>query len=198
MHPSLLLAAVLLAPPSGGVPVLPAGAQIDLKAHLQSEAATLFLFYRPESSMERSLADELSREWGLSQGVRLIRLRTGDEPAARQHGVTETPLGIVFDRRGRQAVRSTDPAALKAAMARAAGQMRIDWADDDDPRIAEIRRLTGAAPGRGIMRTLSLRPEWLALVSRLAREAHFSEGALDRRTKELIATHVSQINKCRY
>jgi hypothetical protein len=36
------------------------------------------------------------------------------------------------------------------------------------------------------------------LINKLSRQAHFSDGYLDRRTKEMIATYVSAINKCKY
>jgi hypothetical protein len=78
------------------------------------------------------------------------------------------------------------------------GVVRIDWAADDDPRMAEVERLLGRRPAGGILRTMSLQPQWLAYINDLSRRAHFADAALDRRTKEMIATYVSGLNDCRY
>jgi hypothetical protein len=50
----------------------------------------------------------------------------------------------------------------------------------------------------GIMRTMSPKPESMALVQELASMMHFSDGALTRRQKELVATYVSGLNRCKY
>jgi len=48
------------------------------------------------------------------------------------------------------------------------------------------------------MRTMSLRPEWLKQINELHRMEHQPDTALDRRTKEMIATYVSALNKCKF
>ncbi|MBI5761546.1 MAG: carboxymuconolactone decarboxylase family protein [Planctomycetales bacterium] len=50
----------------------------------------------------------------------------------------------------------------------------------------------------GIMKCFSQRPDFLRDVMLSSYRVHFSDGHLDRRTKEMIATYVSALNKCRY
>ena len=49
-----------------------------------------------------------------------------------------------------------------------------------------------------ILRTMSLRPDYLQGFMAMSMKAQFMDGFIDRRTKELIATYVSAINKCKY
>ncbi len=57
-------------------------------------------------------------------------------------------------------------------------------------------------PGRseipGILKCFSHRPDFLRDVITFSNHVHFTDGHLDRRTKERIATFVSALNKCRY
>jgi hypothetical protein len=48
-----------------------------------------------------------------------------------------------------------------------------------------------------ILRTMSLRPDFLAAVDAASR-MHFSDGALTRAQHEMIASYVSALNRCRY
>jgi len=48
-----------------------------------------------------------------------------------------------------------------------------------------------------ILRTMSLRPDFLAAINQ-ASMLHFTEGALTRAEHEMIASYVSALNKCRY
>ena len=48
-----------------------------------------------------------------------------------------------------------------------------------------------------ILRTMSLRPDFLAAIDEAAR-MHFSAGALTRAQHEMIASYVSALNRCRY
>lgn len=48
-----------------------------------------------------------------------------------------------------------------------------------------------------ILRTMSLRPAFLAAVDAAAR-LHFTDGALTRAQHEMIASYVSALNRCRY
>ncbi len=177
---------------------LSTGSEVALARHLTAEKPTLFLFLKPDSTMERGFAETLRKEVGERAGVQLIHLKTGAEPAARQYQVKETPTALIYDRRGRLVVRSSDPGEIREALGKAAGVPRIDWAADDDPRMAEVEKLLGRRPPGGILRTMSLRPQWLAHIHDLSRQAHFADAALDRRTKEMIATYVSGLNDCHY
>ena len=148
--------------------------------------------------MERSLAQALQKELAGTVGLRWIGLKRGSEPLAKQYQIKDTPTALVYDRRGRLVVRTSDPAGVREGVAKALGVMRIDWAADDDPRMAEVEKLLGRRPSGGILRTMSLQPEWLGMINGLARKAHFVDGYLDHRTKEMIATHVSALNKCKF
>lgn len=48
-----------------------------------------------------------------------------------------------------------------------------------------------------ILRTMSLRPDFLAAVNAASR-MHFTDGALTRAQHEMVASYVSAINHCRY
>jgi uncharacterized peroxidase-related enzyme len=56
----------------------------------------------------------------------------------------------------------------------------------------------GHTPVPEIYKAMSLRPDLMERVADLTDRAHFTDGSLDRRTKELIATYVSSLNSCRY
>ena len=49
-----------------------------------------------------------------------------------------------------------------------------------------------------ILKCFSLRPDFLRQVIAFSNSVHFSDGHLDRRVKEMIATFVSGINRCPY
>ncbi len=163
------------------------------------EKPTVFVFLKPSSTLEQAFLDQLRRDTSAHVGFGIIRLRTGAEPIARQYQVKVTPTALVYDRRGRLVIRSSDAIAIRAAVQKAAAVMRIDWAEEGDPRMEEAIRLReGRLPLPGIMRTMTLKPEYMGLVNDLAQKAHFADGFIDRRTKEMIATHVSALNKCKY
>jgi hypothetical protein len=48
-----------------------------------------------------------------------------------------------------------------------------------------------------ILRTMSLRPDFLAAIDQASR-LHFTDGALTRAQHEMIASYVSALNRCRY
>ena len=60
---------------------------------------------------------------------------------------------------------------------------------------AKARSVAGVVPD--ILRTMSLRPDFLTAIDSASR-LHFSDGALTRAQHELIASYVSALNKCRY
>jgi len=67
--------------------------------------------------------------------------------------------------------------------------------------LAEIFARTKAESRAGvvpeILRTMSLRPDFLAAVDEASR-LHFTDGALTRAQHEMIASYVSALNGCRY
>ena len=48
-----------------------------------------------------------------------------------------------------------------------------------------------------ILRTMSLRPDFLAAIN-AASNLHFTDGALTRAQHEMVASYVSALNRCRY
>jgi hypothetical protein len=50
----------------------------------------------------------------------------------------------------------------------------------------------------GIVKCFSARPDFLLQVLQFSNTVHFSEGHLTRRHKEMIASHVSYLNRCPY
>lgn len=76
----------------------------------------------------------------------------------------------------------------------------IDEADATGP-LAELyaqskaRSVANVVPD--ILRTMSLRPDFLAAINQ-ASVLHFTDGALTRAEHEMIASYVSALNKCRY
>jgi hypothetical protein len=179
--------------------VISTGKVVTLEKFLIAERPTLFLFYRAESSLEAQFAAQMQKDAGENVGVRLIRLQTGKEPIARQYEIMKTPTAMVFDRRARLVTRSSEAEEIKKALHRAAAVMRIDWAEEGTALFAEASQAAGGKPLKpGIMRTMSLKPEYLKHFYTMTRKAHFEDGYLTRRTKEMIATFVSGINHCKF
>lgn len=79
---------------------------------------------------------------------------------------------------------------------------RIAWVEDADAQgqLAELFTAARAAfKGRvpDILRTMSLRPDFLKAVMEAAK-LHFSNGALTRAQHEMIASYVSALTRCHY
>lgn len=81
----------------------------------------------------------------------------------------------------------------------------IDWINEDeaDGDLASLyRQYFEANPQReqipGILKAFSHRPDFLHRVMQFSNELHFSDGHLNQRTKELIASLVSALNQCPY
>jgi hypothetical protein len=80
---------------------------------------------------------------------------------------------------------------------------RIKMVEEKDATgpLAEIyartkkQSIAGVVPE--ILRTMSLRPDFLAAIDEASR-MHFTDGALSRAEHEMIASYVSALNKCRY
>jgi alkylhydroperoxidase family enzyme len=62
----------------------------------------------------------------------------------------------------------------------------------------EWRAKSGRTQMPGILKCFGQRPDFLRQVIEFSNTVHFSEGHLDRRTKEMIASHVSFLNRCPY
>lgn len=62
-------------------------------------------------------------------------------------------------------------------------------------RESKARSVAGVVPE--ILRTMSLRPDFLKAIDQASR-LHFTDGALTRAQHEMIASYVSALNRCRY
>jgi len=80
---------------------------------------------------------------------------------------------------------------------------RINWAEDADATgavasaFAEIRATSESGRVADILRTMSLRPDFMLAVNEASR-MHFSDGALTRAQHEMIASYVAALNRCHY
>ena len=80
---------------------------------------------------------------------------------------------------------------------------RIAWVKDNDAsgEIADIYRELRRTSAKGnvpdILRTMSLRPDFLRAIDQASR-MHFTDGALSRAEHEMIASYVSALNRCHY
>jgi len=81
---------------------------------------------------------------------------------------------------------------------------KINLIDDKDAsgEVAAVYQEWRAKSGRqlmpGILKCFSHRPDFLREVMRFSDTVHFSEGHLNRKTKEAIASWVSYLNRCPY
>ena len=62
----------------------------------------------------------------------------------------------------------------------------------------QCRAFSGQQQVPGILKCFSYRPDFLRQVMAFSNGVHFSEGHLDRKTKEAIASYVSFLNRCPY
>lgn len=60
------------------------------------------------------------------------------------------------------------------------------------------RAESGRTQVPGIIKCFGARPDFLRQVLQFSNTVHFSEGHLSRRHKEMIASHVSYLNRCPY
>jgi hypothetical protein len=81
---------------------------------------------------------------------------------------------------------------------------RIHWVEEHEAtgELADIYEKARAAfPGLAvpdILKTMSLRPDFLRAITTAATTLHFSDGALTRAQHEMIASYVSALNRCHY
>ena len=80
---------------------------------------------------------------------------------------------------------------------------RIRWIKDDEAtgELAEMYARMRQSSSRGrvadILRTMSLRPDFLQAIDTASR-LHFSDGALSRAQHEMIESYVAALNRCHY
>jgi len=80
---------------------------------------------------------------------------------------------------------------------------RIAWIEDSEAQgdlailLAEHRARTGR-PLPDILRTMSQRPDFLAPILQATKRLHYSDGALTRAQREMIASYVAALNRCQY
>jgi hypothetical protein len=187
-----------LSPEKPAPSVISSGKVVNLADKLMPDKPTLFVFYKHSSTLERDFLAKVSQDAGDRVGVCLIQLKTGAEPIAAKYSVVETPTAIVYDRRGREVSRNSNAEQILLGVKKAAGVMRLDWAEEGDAHYLASVKAMGRSPGTGILRTMTLQPEYLKHINDLSMTAHFSDGYLPRRVKEMIATYVSSLNKCKY
>ena len=184
------------------VETISTGGSFVMEKALIPERPNLVVFFQETSTADKDLVQQLSEKAVKSKKValRLVKLKNLEQPAAREHTVTETPTLMVFDRFGTQLARTSKMEEIDAAMVKALKLARIKWVSESDPEAESTYRTMGGGkqPVAEIMKTMSLQPQWMELIARLAGTAHFSNTNLPRKTKEMIATYVSAINHCKF
>jgi uncharacterized peroxidase-related enzyme len=182
---------------------------------------TYILFLCSASSLERQFLASLRPDAPPRDrdDLRVVLLNRLDGPIARRFGIRETPALIALEPGGKEVSRRVgaapitatlsavgiDSRAAPAARSAAAGCRiwkgpRLRWIEETDPRARRVyRRFAGGQWGvPDIFKAMSLRPELMEKALDLPEVGHFSDGYLDRRTKERIATYVSALNGSHY
>lgn len=160
---------------------------LDAKALLAPEVPTALILRLPGDPAGEALLAQ-ARDEARKDGKTVVRaIDTQDGP----------PEVRVYDRHGRLVGKGGTWEEAAPYLAKALKTPRIRWVDTDDP---EAEKTYGAkdAMVADIGKTMSLRPELLKGIMRVANQAHFSKGFLDVKTKEMIASYVSALNACRY
>ncbi len=182
--------------------VISEGKRATLVDFLKPESPTVVLFYRPSQAEEQRIADDLRRrsEQDTRVTLRLVRLTDLEAPIAKQYEVEATPLAFVYDRNKNLLGKAKAFEEVAALVMSALRKARLTWVDENDPNAAEAYRIFGGGkrPVPEIMKTMSLRPELMESVAQIAQKYHFSDDFLPRKTKEMIASYVSSLNKCKY
>lgn len=96
-----------------------------------------------------------------------------------------------------------DDGNVAGSQAPAAGtKIRITEDADAAGETAAAYDFWRASSGRtqmpGIIKCFGARPDFLRQVVEFSNTVHFSQGHLDRRHKEMIASYVSYLNRCPY
>jgi alkylhydroperoxidase/carboxymuconolactone decarboxylase family protein YurZ len=190
------------AAPAEEFPVLSRGEEVILVDRLRPEGPTIVLFYRPDVDEDRALLEAIQRRVRQDPRValRLVQLPGLEAPVARQYEVGSTPTAFVYDRNKNLVGKGGTLAELGPHVGRALRLARLKWVNESDPEAAEVYRAFGggARPVPEIMKTMSLLPGAMELMNEIAGRYHFRDGFLTRRTKEMIASYVSALNKCKY
>lgn len=184
------------------VETISTGETVSLNAHLQPNSPTVFVFFNATSSADRKLVADLSARRGASDrvGLCLIRLPSLDAPAAKQHDIRETPTVLILDRFGKTITRTSTMEEIDRAVMTGLRMARLQWVDEKAANAPSVYQNLGAGqrPVPEILKTMSLQPEWMNAIMELSSLAHFRDTHLTRLTKEMIATYVSGINRCKY
>ena len=81
---------------------------------------------------------------------------------------------------------------------------RIDWVEEKEATgeaaafYQEYMQRSGRDFVAQILKCFSARPDFMRQVMEFSTTVHFTNGHLPRRTKEMIATYVSGLNRCPY
>jgi uncharacterized peroxidase-related enzyme len=181
---------------------------------------TLVLFQNSGSVLERQFLQELRRDGPARDrdDLRIVLLGSLDSPVARRLQIRETPTLLLLAPGGREIGRRVGPQAITSALAATTGRAgtlgsqglgascrvwrgpRLRWVEEGDRRARRVYRRFGGGrwPVPDIFKAMSLRPELMEKALDLSEMGHFSDGYLDRRTKERIATLVSSLNGSHY
>jgi uncharacterized peroxidase-related enzyme len=181
---------------------------------------TFILFQNSTSTLERQFLVSLRTDGPARDrdDIRVVLLNSLDGPIAHRFGVRETPTLLALEPGGLEISRRVGPEAITAALAATSASRqsssatgpaatcqvwhgpRLRWVEENDPRAHRVyRRFAGGRWGvPDIFKTMSLRPELMEKTLDLSEIGHFSDGYLDRRTKERIATFVSALNGSHY
>ncbi|HEU4754948.1 MAG TPA: carboxymuconolactone decarboxylase family protein [Armatimonadota bacterium] len=183
-------------------PLISTGKEAILADHVVAEKTTVVLFYQPGHLLDSELLEAVRKraEGDPRLVLRLVRLPSTDAPIAKQYEVEETPLAFVYDRNKNLVGKGKTLDELIPLVSRSVRTARIKWVDEQDPTAGEVYRIFGGGrqPVPEIMKTLSLHPELMEAIAQIAGRYHFADGYLDRRTKEMIASYVSALNRCKY
>ena len=104
----------------------------------------------------------------------------------------------------KRAVESGDPVIPPAVQGQAPPPTKIRIIEDADATGDTLaaydywRAGSGRTQVPGIIKCFGARPDFLRQVLQFSNTVHFSEGHLSRRHKEMIASHVSYLNRCPY
>jgi uncharacterized peroxidase-related enzyme len=133
-----------------------------------------------------------------------VRVLDPDSTEGRRYGIQETPALVVLDESGKETSRKVGPADVSAALesqhagCRARRSHLLRWVEETDPRAGRVYRRFERGEVPDIFKAMSLRPDLMEKVHDLSEKGHFSNGYLDQRTKERIATLVSALNRSPY
>jgi len=179
------------------------GNRFDRLFTAQPNVPNVTVFYNPDSPSDRGLvSDFVTRRRASDQvGLHLVAVRSVGAPACVQYEIRTLPTVLVHDRFGHELARSSDPGVVFPAILKALSTARLAWIDERSPEAAETYKNLGGGrfPVPSILKTMSLRPEWMETFDQLSRKSIFADNtALPRRLKEMIATYVSGINRCKY